>query len=513
MATCEEGHQLCNSTKRPSAETQLPTRVIAVGGEEDPTVRLWLTGGRKGEYTALSHCWGKTSIIRTVESNYLQHQASIRISAMSQTFQDAIVVTRRLNIPYLWIDSLCIIQDSAEDWQRESVMMDGIYQNAQVTIAALAASDGGGGCFRPTAAHSVRPCRFPPLDSFAATAYSQPNVEAYISLGDENHWDIHNAVIAPLNTRAWTLQETMLSTRILMYTDTELRWACLEARACECLPHMRSRGDESMEPEMSAMSQQFDQHMLYRDWYKRLKTYTERSLTMERDIFPAISGIANRIQKLLDDEYIAGLWKRDIRKGLSWQCERIWDSDEEIFPKRPTDYRSPSWSWASVMHPVENFFSEQSESNCYEHILVDIQNIQVKTVNDDPFGQVLSGELQIYGHFLPAYIGVNVVRGCSELHIVSGIANDRTVGTAYHDEVMYPQQKILCVPITSYNAMPDNFMGQMGKPQSTLCCICIISIDGRPSTYRRVAVGYITESPESMAREFQSYAKKAAVII
>lgn len=513
MTTCKEGHQLCNSLKRSNVETQLPTRVVVVGGEEDPTVRLWVTEGRKGRYTALSHCWGKSSIIQTVKSNYLQHQSSISIAAMSRTFQDAIVVTRRLNIPYLWIDSLCIIQDSAEDWRRESTTMDGIYQNTEVTIAALAASDGSGGCFRPTAAHSIRPCRFPQLDSFVATAYSQPSTTAYINLRNDNHWDIHNAIIAPLNTRGWTLQETMLSTRILMYTDTELRWACLETRACECLPYMRPRGDESMEPEMSAVSQKFDQHTLYRDWYKRLKTYTERNLTMEQDIFPAISGIAKRMQKLLDDEYVAGLWKRDIRTGLSWNCELVWGTDEDIFPKRPTEYRSPSWSWASVIHPIENFFSEQSETKCYEHILADIRNIRVENVANDPFGQVLFGELQVYGHFLPADIGINVARGYSELHIVSDVANDQQVGVAHHDEIIYPRQKVLCVPITSYDAMPNNFMGPMGKPQSTLCCICVIHASERSDIYRRVAVGYITKSLDNVVREFESYPKKAIVII
>ena len=512
MATCKERHQLCNSTQRPTVETQLPTRVIAVGVEGVPTARLWITGGRKGSYAALSHCWGKLSVVRTVKSNYLQHQSSIAVAAMNQTFQDAIVATRRLNIPYLWIDSLCIIQDSAEDWQRESVTMDGIYQNAEVTIAALAASDGSGGCFRPTVAYSIRPCRFPQLDSFMASAYSQPNKPLYINLSEDNHWDVHNAITAPLNTRAWTVQETMLSTRVLMYADTELRWACLETTACECHPHMRSRDDESMDPAMHAVSQKFDQGTLYRDWYKRLNTYTERSLTMERDIFPAIAGIAKRMQKLLGDEYVAGLWKRDIRKGLSWTCEQVRGTDEEILPKRPTAYRSPSWSWASVIHPIENFFSGQSETKCYENILVDIQNIQVKNVADDRFGQVLSGELHLYGHFLPAYIGDNVVLGRSELYIVSGVVNDQKIGTANHDEVIYPRQKVLCVPITSYDTMPTNYMGPIGKPQSTLCCICIIPVAEQPDIYRRVASGYI-ESSDNIARQFQSYAKKVAVII
>lgn len=96
---------------------------------------------------------------------------------------------------------------------------------------------------------------------------------------------------------------------------------------------------------------------------------------------------------------------------------------------------------------------------------------------NDPFGQVPAGELHLYGHFLPAYIGVNVFRALSsELYIVSSGVNDRIVGTAYHGKVIYPRQEVLCVPITSYAAMPNNFMAPMGKPHSTLCCICIIPV-------------------------------------
>jgi hypothetical protein len=190
----------------------------------------------------------------------------------------------------------------------------------------------------------------------------------------------------------------------------------------------------------------------------------------------------------------------------------MWD-DEDNFPKRPTEYRSPTWSWASVVRPVENFFSEQSETKCYKHVLADIQNIRVENVANDPFGQVLFGKLHIYGHFLPAYIGINVARGYSELHVVSGVANHQQVGIAHHDEAIHPRQKVLCVPITSYDAMPNNFMGAMGKPQSTLCCICVMHASERPDIYRRVAVGYITKSLDTVVREFESLPKKAIVII
>jgi hypothetical protein len=80
-------------------------------------------------------------------TNLNQFIECIDIAELPKTFQDAIEISRRLDIRFLWIDSLCIIQDSKEDWLKESVIMGDIYQHAYCNIAATAAPDGRTGCF------------------------------------------------------------------------------------------------------------------------------------------------------------------------------------------------------------------------------------------------------------------------------------------------------------------------------------------------------------------------------
>ncbi len=96
--------------------------------------------GLKAEYIALSHCWGgKISPLLTTET-LEPFQNRLSYAALPANFRDAIVITRELGIRYLWIDSLCILQDSKQDWQQESKMMAAIYRDSTLTISAMASS-------------------------------------------------------------------------------------------------------------------------------------------------------------------------------------------------------------------------------------------------------------------------------------------------------------------------------------------------------------------------------------
>jgi hypothetical protein len=112
----EEGSDyLCNTFET----SELPKRVVDVG-IDDNTVRLVEPIGETDTYIRLSHCWGLEQIITTTGATIDYRKGGIVWSDLSQTFQDAIILTWRLGFRYIWIDSLCIIQDSAEDWQIES---------------------------------------------------------------------------------------------------------------------------------------------------------------------------------------------------------------------------------------------------------------------------------------------------------------------------------------------------------------------------------------------------------
>ncbi|PMD17228.1 HET-domain-containing protein, partial [Hyaloscypha hepaticicola] len=95
----------------------------------------------------LSHCWGTKKFLTLTTNNLENSRQRISLEDLTRVFQDAIHVTRFMGIDYIWIDSLCIIQDSPEDWAKESLLMEDVYSNSYCNIAATHASSGEDGCF------------------------------------------------------------------------------------------------------------------------------------------------------------------------------------------------------------------------------------------------------------------------------------------------------------------------------------------------------------------------------
>ncbi|PQE31530.1 het domain-containing protein [Rutstroemia sp. NJR-2017a WRK4] len=125
---------------------QLPTRVIDIGRSDfNGPAKLITTHGIKAYYTALSHFWGSLQPLTTTLDTLQEREQGLRVQSLPKTFSDAIEVTRRLEIQYIWIHSLCIVQNDPLDWQAEAAQMTTVYQNAYLTLSATAASDGSGG--------------------------------------------------------------------------------------------------------------------------------------------------------------------------------------------------------------------------------------------------------------------------------------------------------------------------------------------------------------------------------
>lgn len=189
----------------------LPTRILEVDGDFNvPSVRLIETQGRKGRYCALSHCWGSTSshsLFTTTRKNIGTHLLGISLEKLPSTFRDAVILTRNLGIKYLWIDSLCIIQDDDDDWKRESAVMGLLYQNTSLVIAAAGSKDSAGGLF--------------------ITKRPKPLTTQLPFLVDGNQQGVFNATVSPndkiipnegiLRKRAWAFQEWCLARRIVFF--------------------------------------------------------------------------------------------------------------------------------------------------------------------------------------------------------------------------------------------------------------------------------------------------------
>jgi len=226
---CNEFHSICAKYRCQEGWHTLPSRVIDVGVPDSLSEPyLFVPNGQRAPYVCLSHCWGSTAstLIKTTKGNLEALKKQIPLAVLPRTFADAVRITRATNIRYLWIDSLCIVQDNTDDWQNEAAAMTSIYKNAYLTIAATASKDSSGGCFRPRRPFSLlrRPQRKP-------TQPSRPS-ETLLLYPNSIH-TIYDILEAPLHTRGWAFQELILSCRTLNFCEDQLLWHCLERTATE----------------------------------------------------------------------------------------------------------------------------------------------------------------------------------------------------------------------------------------------------------------------------------------
>lgn len=228
MASCLANHEDCRQTISEliideASKPPLPTRAIRIDYEDDDVrLRLVETKGHRDNYIALSHCWGDTTHyppLKTKTSSLQAHLINIPWEQVPKTFQDAVAITRALGLRYLWIDSLCIIQDDLNDWHRESAVMGLIYERARLTIAACYARNSSEGCF------SQREALSPPVEipHINASGFRQGSVFLTVLPSDQEEVGEN---LNPLDTRAWTTQEWLLSRRMILCLKECLVWSC-----------------------------------------------------------------------------------------------------------------------------------------------------------------------------------------------------------------------------------------------------------------------------------------------
>jgi len=375
----------------------LPTRIIDLepaNGTSAPVLKI--TNGESGAYVTLSHCWGKNLRTKLTTANVEQWRRGIDLSTLPQSFRDAIIVTQRLHIRYLWIDALCILQDSTQDWQVESSKMGSIYLNSFLTIAAANSADCHTG-FLSQQPPTPPPCK---LDFVSPTSESG---EVFVAFYDEPE--------EPLDSRGWCLQEILLGSRVLTYGTYQIFFECRQryrissTGTWKALPTTSIRsgarsipGDIPNFPTGIKLGNPNSQKIrdvggprtldeikvaLFLEWYAMIGSseqridYSARSLTVQTDKLPAVSGLAHQVQAVVRSGYHAGLWADSIAYGLQWERRGLL--------QRPERWRSPSWSWASLDGAVN--YSLQS------HLLYR-SGIDIIEIESIPAGQNLLGEVK-----------------------------------------------------------------------------------------------------------------------
>ncbi|KAI1101835.1 heterokaryon incompatibility protein-domain-containing protein, partial [Jackrogersella minutella] len=251
MENCIKNHEKCKSLHH--GETRWPTRLLYIGNLSDedissrdpnsPRIELHLMKGKQPEgfYMTLSHCWGDPEKMLKLTMEDYEHRKENGFShaELPKTFQDAIRLCRFLRSDYLWIDSLCIIQDSEEDWMQESQSMANVYLYSRCNIAATASRAPTEGCF-----YRRDPAVVSPLEIKFNERHSGkiPSVRRYLFL-DNRIWK-RSVENAPLNKRAWVMQERALATRQIHCGRDQISWECNQTTASETFPFIFEFGNE-----------------------------------------------------------------------------------------------------------------------------------------------------------------------------------------------------------------------------------------------------------------------------
>lgn len=432
---CVNSHSRCKS---PLAESDwLPTRVLDLSGVDKMHIRLCITAKDhySGRYLTLSHRWGGSEVIKLTSLNIADFQKGISLNDLPQTYKEAIEVARRLSIRYIWIGSLCIIQDSDEDWQMEAAMMENVYGNSHLNIMAAASENGQGGLFRHRDPRYLRLCTVP-------TKWIGLDGQT-LAIFDQDMWNTELSE-APLNRRSWVLQERIMAPRVLHFGERQLFWECMEREACETyperLPTLLSSGSPRMkviDPELyteylpefaSNYGDDWGAPAGYKIWARIVKKYFKGKLTNERDKLVALSGLAKIMRSKLKDKYLAGLWLQYLPSQLVWLVGVLQASRE--LPYRRTKYRAPTWSWASVEAEVHCFTGNDDGAMIK---VVDASTIPIRA--NDETGQLSGGMIRLEGIVIQARL-FTVFNTRRSLKLI--IDNTTLATEIYLDEPCWP---------------------------------------------------------------------------
>ena len=310
---CVTGHASC--APEPRSGRWYPSRLLDL---DSPTqdgltsLRLITTKSHslEGHYTTLSHRWGQAKFLQLTRHNLEDFHRRIPIAELPQTFREAILVSKALKIRYLWVDSLCIVQNDKSDWEFEASQMHMVYSNSHCNISASHAEDSTKGLFRDRNPRALCSTEVDICTNNYSTAKKAP--QSHVVANDYMIWESINA--SPLSERGWVLQERILAPRVLHFSRDQVFFECRTRIACELYDAGVPKKYYSRFPTASVKANDAfwkkDKASWYRMWRNLASLYSTMSLTYPSDKLTAISGVAKMVQSVVRDEYVRGCGAR-----------------------------------------------------------------------------------------------------------------------------------------------------------------------------------------------------------
>ncbi|KAF2154567.1 hypothetical protein K461DRAFT_319110 [Myriangium duriaei CBS 260.36] len=359
----------------------------------------------------------------------------IPLHVLPATLRDALLVTHGLGISFMWVDCLCIEQDNKLDWGREALNMQQVYRNATITLRA-ACTDSVTQSLFPRRPSRTQYCALEWRDDEASkqTIYLRPGL-AFSTMTTEK---------ATISNRGWTLEEDLLAPRTLTFGKQQVWFDCAKGRFDEAGRHTAPAEDYSNKANLQALyseqgihkwaarlartiglppvisinlpywaanamriaqQQQFwfqgtfhfagGSTFTYFDlWRQIIDQFSARKLTHSRDVFLALAGVARAFQQTHGDEYIAGMWRSDLVRSLTWNrlAAHRRKRDHSILidlPSPPIRYMAPSWSWASITGRKVNFLGSLGSDGGTFTPIAKVQAVHLMPQSGSVFGPLM----------------------------------------------------------------------------------------------------------------------------
>lgn len=384
-----------------------------------------------------------------------------------------------------------IRQDELKDIQQEAVGMAEVFGNALCNISALSGRQDG--------LFNTRDPEVVSSDSVRLDAEDHELSKSYL-INDLQLWR-GELIHMPLTTRGWVLQEEILAPRTVYFGARQVLWECSGFRACETYPTMQHKRpveilpdvdkdryflhDEEIGPIASVLEasrragadQRFELHpfqsTLFTVWTSFVGHYSLRHLSFQADKILAVAGVSKLFGVVMKDQFLAGLWRKHLMHGLLWYIR----PNSKSVP--PTEYRAPSWSWAS-----KDGYVVHAEPASNSWIVARALEVSCTTSDGSEFGMVISAMLHLQAPSLDLSVDQYGVWTISK---VPGVV----VRLDSTEDLSSTRRALAIIIRTSAYRLIDSHPGSARKvilaAQGIVLAACIDPASGGASaTYRRI---------------------------
>lgn len=487
---CKTHHRSCQPESL--GAPWYPTRLVEV--LEGNTFRVIETAETvpAGPYATLSHCWGASRMITTTTENIGQLKKQLPLLDLPKTFSDALQFIKAIGISFIWIDSLCIIQDSVKDWEAESRTMLEVYRHAECNLAAAGSEDSRGGLFSERN-HAILPSGWFEIDN------NRPEVKGvYCAVPYDYFENAFDKQIGSsrLISRGWVFQERAASRRVIAFGRDQVFWDCSEVLESDVLPdhHIRlyhyedentpgGSKDNAMGMAVPKVLSPGVPRSFYSlgdglvAWQFIVQRYSACAFTFNKDKPVAILGVAQMMSDALKAQptavstaYWAGLWLQDMYRQLAWKASH---------PGLQKNCHAPSWSWLSVEGPVEWISVVDFDPKFYffkASALITVAWGGNQKANGNSSFCNLSSDLKIWCNLYPLHV-------TEPLEDASSAAEEPCTPEVYLDYEDIGTDRLHFLPLI-YNER-ESIDGDGDGDSGFINGMLVQPVDNRPGVYRR----------------------------